>query len=396
MVDLAANMRRFVVVKSAEGADGAAQKGAYEDVSECVDDGNDPDECEAMVEMSAATKEQNMAENEKAEKAEAEKADETTKAEGDMPPPPPPADAAPPDAPAPPAETSAPAISLPSAMRQSMLDGLAMLLEGLTVIAEMVNNATVDEAAAIPPELAQALTESETLFDGLVQQFAPAAEAAAEGAPAAAGEPPPPEQKAISEVALAATGVAKAAIAFVSLNKAGRKMAAGRLSMLKQAYDILSGLLKELMDETMQEEQPQQPTEAAAPAAPSRQAPPAAPPPAPAPAAKGADQVAKSDPPLDVKALLAQLEKALAPRAPDPQLTELLAKVEKQESTIAEQQVQIQQLAKSSGVPQSKTSDSSDPPPLPKPVVWDSDLSKAAQKRRNGSPNTPAAPGAKS
>lgn len=89
---------------------------------------------------------------------------------------------------------------LPTEAKQALMDALADALDRLTALATMVGDAEVDDAAAVPEELASALTQVAELLSGAASQFsggAPAGGEEAEGekpAGDAEGAPPgPPE-----------------------------------------------------------------------------------------------------------------------------------------------------------------------------------------------------------
>jgi hypothetical protein len=472
LVDLAANLRRFVVIKAAGGdIRKDISPDDYETVADCIEDGNDPEECEEVIEMAQWSTEliDNLPDSAFLYVEPGGKKDETgkttprslrhlpvrgadgkvdlphvrdalgripqsnlpqgvkervmseaqqmlsdnggtpaAKADGDMPPPAPPP-APPPDPNAPPSNTAAPTdtpqISLPTAAREGLLTALGTLLEGLTTIAEMVNGATIDESATIPPELQQALGQTEEVFDGLVAQYAPGADTD-DAPPADPNAPPPatadtsapPEQKASDgspsdQIAMAASVVAKAAAA-VAVSKAGRKMASGRLSMLKQAYDILSGLLKELMDESMGEDQPQAAGQQQGTPPPAPQPPP---PPAPPPAQKNASApVAKAGTPVTserVDHLIVLLEKALGPKPADPEVVELKKAMETQAAELASTKAELAKVSKATGTPNAGSVEGEAPPAPKKPTVWEPDLAPKAAERLHQ--NRSAANGAK-
>lgn len=373
LVDHAANLRKWIVVKGMTMTEAA--EATKKDFEECVAQGNDPEDC-------AVAEEEGV---ELAQPPGAPAGETTAKA----PEPPLPVDAPMPPADAPPADApAAGGLALPGEVKQGLLDTLALLLDKMTTLAEMVNGATEQEGAAVPPELGQLLGETAMVFDGLVDQYAPGGEAPA--APAPDGSMPA-EEKALTPVAQAAASVAKAAVA-ISTSKAGRKMAGSRLSMLKQAYEILSGLLKELMDENLPEQAaaaPGVPAPAPAPrpAAPAPVAAPAkAQQPAPAPAAKSQEsETEKSLVEQKLDQLLTLVAKSGAPAAASPEA----AKIAALEATVRKQAAQLAEVTKA-GTPRAKTAEAETPPTSPAAprVVWDSDLAESAVRRRDAATKT--------
>lgn len=178
------------------------------------------------------------------------------------------------------AEMAKAPLKLPAAAKESMLSGLSGALEKLSAVADMVNTAEVGDAAAVPPEIGQALGDVAAILTGL------AGSGDAGGDMKAAGDAAGVEKaelddytamhvtleavrcrlwgamdliksdpaKAVAELQAAATMLQSASTMVTaksakSIAKAGRKMSKGRLSLFKQAFDIMATLLKELEDE---------------------------------------------------------------------------------------------------------------------------------------------------
>jgi len=185
-------------------------------------------------------------------RGEMQPADETTK---DAPAAPQPPAAAQPAPDAPPAPTEKAPLALPAAAKQTMMDGLAGVLEQLTAVATIVGEAGVDEAAAVPPELVQMLGDLSMMLTGLADQFAapaPAGEPEGEAAPAEMATGDEDEDGEEDEEQKAATGddeeqeKAKADDEDGDVAKAGRKIAGRRLKKLVSLSSELAKLLEEL------------------------------------------------------------------------------------------------------------------------------------------------------
>ncbi len=176
-------------------------------------------------------------------------------------------------------------MKLPAAAKEAMLTGLSGALEKLSAVADMVNGAEVDDAAPVPAELGQALGEVAAILTGLGGGGDAKAAGDAAAAPGAGVEKaeldaytamhvtidaartrlwqaieiiakdPTKASEEIRAVAdmlstvstMVPTAAAKAVASAVA--KSGRKMSKGRLSLFKQAFDIMATLLKELEDE---------------------------------------------------------------------------------------------------------------------------------------------------
>lgn len=491
MVDAAANLRSFVVIKSKDGDPTAKM-----DLAECLEETDDDEELCAAI----ADARKNMATSKTEQTYDAAAGAST--AQKPVPPiemPGPPQEHAagatstpvtPPSADAPvqaykaegdgppidgaPAAPAAP-VSMPGAARQSILDALESLLRTATTVAQIVQGATVDDTAPMPPELVAAMSELGPLAAQLgAPPVAPASgPPAADGPPAEKAEKPedkpgekpvgapfvgaappfeaekglvakdgdpltdlhssmqaamsalydvqmlslrepekaakvlalaqttlgtigakltalaagvamPEEMKAIAGDAAATTaGIAMAMKAWTSksasapISKAGKKMAATRLAMLKQAYEILSSLLKELMDETIEAGN----APSLAPVAPAptivQQAAPLAPPPPPVPPAKDA-QLAKALEGL-TGVLKSMTHAAPAPQVPTSTQTELVALREK----VATQDAQLAEIAKSrGGEARGRQPEGGSPPQTKAPFVWPDDHAADVQRRQ--------------
>jgi hypothetical protein len=80
------------------------------------------------------------------------------------------------------------AMAMPAAAKQTIMDGLAQVLEKVQSIASAVSNAKIDDNVPVPDGIGEMLKESAAVMAGLVSQFAaggaPAAADADKGAPA--------------------------------------------------------------------------------------------------------------------------------------------------------------------------------------------------------------------
>ncbi len=121
-------------------------------------------------------------------------------------------------------------LTLSTAVRDSMMVGLTDALEKLTGLAGAVGEATIDEAAATPPEVGELFKQISDLLITMAGDAAPAAEPAA--APAAAPAAPPPPAPA-----------AKTEDGDADIVKAGRKISGANLKQLKTARDSLSAVI---------------------------------------------------------------------------------------------------------------------------------------------------------
>lgn len=149
-------------------------------------------------------------------------------------------------------------IALPGQVKANLTGTLADALEKLGALAEMVGAATIDDAAPVPPMVPELLTQCAALLTGAAEQLAAPAP---ETEPPPAPEAGPPAAEPMEEAAKDADGddVAKAdelgAEAEKALEKArgiiakaGAKMARRRLREMKQHVDGLVKLLLELGD----------------------------------------------------------------------------------------------------------------------------------------------------
>lgn len=274
--------------------------------------------------------------------------------------------------------TNKASLKLPSAAKQSMMDGIGQALDKLTALATMVGDAETDDAAAVPGELANALKQTGETLTGMAAQFAAAPPA--EGAPpanaGAEGAPPPPDtagksntEKALptpqkdppfkteqhegdslktlyhKTIAAAHNEVAE----WGRLDKAGRKIKGERYKKLSDLHDNLGKLLNELaFDEA---------AEAAA-----------------------ADGAAKAKKPAEAE------EKAPAKKgetAPEP--SEAVTLLREMKGLMETQGKRILAVEESvaKGVVSSNAGHLDDAPPPPKNVVqWSNDMSEAVAKRR--------------
>lgn len=285
--------------------------------------------------------------------------------------PPPAAPAAPPDAPA------ADAIKLPAAAKQALTDGLTAIFQKLAPIAELIQSAAVDEAAAVPPELCAALDEGADALDMLADQFAPttAMDMAAPPAPAPAAAPAPApgattEPAAKDETgapAPAADAVAKSAEPTTPVQKAGRRIAKARLEQLQAAHD-LHGKAHELMGSIVKDLS-------------SGTAPKAKPPAPGATPAPAAEPTTKDVGEAVTKAVEGAVEKAL-----EPLLAPLGSLVETLKSSAAT--TALERMRKAVGTGNAAPNDGPPPPPpAPKAVAWPLDLAAevaAEQKQKSG------------
>jgi hypothetical protein len=410
LVDIAANMRRFVTMKEMgdmnigkSGLAGDEQDGGGQELAPGVKPGSpstgsgvsgDAQEPGAPglpqgVSPSSPASLGSAAESTLSDGPVQEYKSQTPVANAAPPPPhaPPAAPAAPPPPAAPPAGAAPPdaggGLKLPGAVKSAMIDGLSQLLDKLSSVAEAVNGAAVDDTAPVPPQLGQMFEGCDAILDGLMSQYGVPDPDAAQAPPG--GAPPPPAQKsadgaAMSEIAMAAAGVAKAAVA-VSTAKIGRKMAQPRLTMLKQAYDILSGLLKELVEQHGATDDI-----AGAP-----------PPPQDLPPAPAEGMVPNSAPPQRQMAPAPQ-QKSLddAPPAWAKKLVEDVQGLSASLSTLNARQTALSgtvtQVAKRAGIPLANQPEKTETPiaksgvDATKPFVWGNDLAAtaAANQTKNG------------
>lgn len=89
------------------------------------------------------------------------------------------------------AAEGAPALTIPSAAKQTIMDGLAQALEKIQSVASAVASATIDDAAQVPGSIGEMLKESAAVIGGLANQFTAAPAPAAAGAPAPADKTAP-------------------------------------------------------------------------------------------------------------------------------------------------------------------------------------------------------------
>jgi hypothetical protein len=150
-------------------------------------------------------------------------------------------------------------IALPSQVKANLTGTLADALEKLGALAEMVGAATIDDAAPVPPMVAELLTQCAALLSGAADQLAaPPPEAAPPQVPEG-GPPPPAPGEPMEASAKEADDVAKADELGVEaektlekakglIAKAGRKMAGRRLKTLTKIVDDLVKLIRDLGD----------------------------------------------------------------------------------------------------------------------------------------------------
>lgn len=179
------------------------------------------------------------------------------------------------------AQQTAKAIKLPAAAKDTMLTGLQGALEKLAAVAEMVNGAEVDDAAAVPPELTQSLGEVAATLTGMAGaqgDMKAAGDAAAQAGiekaeldaytalhatvnaarermwsacemmskdPAKASE----EFRAVADMLASVSSMVPQVAAKAVVAKAARRMGKGRLALFKGAVDIMLTLLKEFEEE---------------------------------------------------------------------------------------------------------------------------------------------------
>lgn len=190
LVDRPANKRKFIMLKS-DGSPTTEEPTAKVDFEECVDEGNDPDDCAAVA--NAMPREETMPQEPTA--ASPTPAPEGAAAPAQEPAPTP-APAAPPDE-----AMALPQLTMPTMAKENILDTFAQLLPVLTALAQMTNDATTDDAAPMPVEFVNSLGDAMTIFTGMVDQYGVAkasppmagdpAAAAAEQAPAPAAKADP-------------------------------------------------------------------------------------------------------------------------------------------------------------------------------------------------------------
>lgn len=237
------------------------------------------------------------------------------------------------------------ALKMPGTARQTIMDGLAQILDQLTGIATTVGDAEVDDAATVPPELMQALGQVGQMIGGLCDQFAATEEPApAEGEPGAAAPPPPAEGAPVDETKAGspkceACGQPVTAEKSAELAKAGRKIKGVRLAELKGMSDKLASLIKELEGE-----------ETAAKACGGKE-----------PTKKNADGT-------DVV-------------EPDPQVAALAKSVATLQEQIAKSAATIEELKRTPGVSNARPVEGVEGDPSKPSTVWPSDMSASIAKK---------------
>lgn len=152
-------------------------------------------------------------------------------------------------------------LTLPSAAKVALMEGLEQVLEQVSATAQIIGAAEVDDSAEVPEELTAILARAAMMLQGLADQYAPASAepdpaesepedmdgeddaAKAAAAKAAKGDP--------AEAVEAAADVLLAAITDMggSVEKAGKRISGARLKRLQKMLEDFQGLIKELAND---------------------------------------------------------------------------------------------------------------------------------------------------